>query len=82
MKHNKGFTLVELIIVIVVLAILIGVTIGGIYMYVGKSRINTDINNTKAMYDALVTMQGDSDVVSWSRNNSDKVLTMTWSKKN
>lgn len=33
-RGNKGFTLVELIVVIVILAILVGVTIGGIYMYV------------------------------------------------
>ena len=44
-KENKGFTLVELIVVIVILAILIGVTIGGIYQYVNKARINTDIHN-------------------------------------
>lgn len=31
MKEDKGFTLVELIVVIVILVILIGVTIGGIY---------------------------------------------------
>ena len=29
--NNKGFTLVELIVVIVILAILVGVTLGGIY---------------------------------------------------
>ena len=45
MKENKGFSLVELIVVIVILAILIGVTIGGIYAYVNKARINTDIHN-------------------------------------
>lgn len=50
---NKGFTLVELIVVIVILAILIGVTIGGIYMYVGKARINTDINNASSMNEVL-----------------------------
>ena len=31
-QSNKGFTLVELIVVIVILAILVGVTIGGIYI--------------------------------------------------
>lgn len=31
-KKNKGFTLVELIVVIVILAILVGVTVGGIYI--------------------------------------------------
>ena len=35
-NSNKGFTLVELIVVIVILAILIGVTIDGIYQYVNQ----------------------------------------------
>ena len=46
-RKNKGFTLVELIVVIVILAILIGVTIVGIYMYVGKARLNIDIHNNE-----------------------------------
>ena len=57
-KKDSGFTLVELIVVIVVLAILIGVTIGGIYMYVGKARHNTDINNAKAIEDSTYAMMG------------------------
>lgn len=60
-KDNKGFTLVELIVVIVILAILVGVTIGGVYGYVNKSRINTDINNASAIASAmapLTTMKG------------------------
>lgn len=52
-KENKGFTLVELIVVIVILAILIGVTIGGIYQYVNKARINTDIHNAQEIKTAL-----------------------------
>lgn len=54
-KDNKGFTLVELIVVIVILAILVGVTIGGVYGYVNKSRINTDINNASALSSTLST---------------------------
>ena len=54
-KENKGFTLVELIVVIVILAILVGVTIGGVYGYVNKSRINTDINNASALSSTLAT---------------------------
>lgn len=43
--EDDGFSLVELIVVIVILAILVGVTVGGIYSYVGQARRNTDINN-------------------------------------
>ena len=46
---NKGFTLVELIVVIVILAILVGVTLGGIYAYVNKARINTDEKNANTI---------------------------------
>lgn len=52
-EKNKGFTLAELIVVIVILAILVGVTIGGIYKWVGKARKNTDIQNCKQLQDSL-----------------------------
>lgn len=61
-KNNKGFSLVELIVVIVILAILIGVTIGGIYSYVNKSRINTDINNAASIQSVLAAVATDADV--------------------
>ena len=61
-KNNKGFSLVELIVVIVILAILIGVTIGGIYQYVNKSRINTDINNAASIQSTLATIATDEKV--------------------
>ena len=52
-NKNKGFSLVELVVVIVILAILIGVTIGGIYQYVNKARINTDMYNAKVIQDTV-----------------------------
>lgn len=53
LRSNNGFTLVELIVVIVILAILIGVSIGGIYSWVNKARQNTDIKNTDTIEKAL-----------------------------
>ena len=67
-KKNNGFTLVELIVVIVILAILVGVTIGGIYMYVGKAKINTDRQNCVSMENALNTYAATINITT-SNNN-------------
>ena len=55
-KKNKGFTLTELIVVIVIIAILVGVSIIGIFVYVGQSKVNTDKNNRESMNNALTMM--------------------------
>lgn len=48
-KDNKGFTVMELIIVIVIIAILVGVTITGIMAYVNQARLNTDLSNASEL---------------------------------
>ena len=53
-KNNKGFSLVELIVVIVILATLVGVTLGGIYTYVNKARKNTDIQNCEQLKTSIL----------------------------
>ena len=77
---NKGFTLVELIVVIVILAILIGVTIGGIYMYVGQSRTATDTNNASAITSTLSTMAADQGVydLAGSITGATETYTYVW----
>lgn len=82
-KENKGFTLVELIVVIVILAILIGVTIGGVFTYVNKSRINTDINNASAITSTLSVLSTDKDVCNELKPATGDKTTITakWSAK-
>lgn len=75
-NKNKGFTLVELIVVIVILAILVGVTIGGIYGYVNKSRINTDINNASAIQSTCAVLGTDKNVVKKVMGGTD--ITVKW----
>lgn len=83
-KDNKGFTLVELIVVIVILAILVGVTIGGVYGYVNKSRVNTDINNASAITSTLSTMTTRKDLSGSDFKDTTagatkgKTFTITW----
>lgn len=44
-KNNKGFSLVELIVVIAIMAVLVGVLAPSLIKYVNNSRISTDITN-------------------------------------
>ena len=78
-KNNKGFSLVELIVVIVILAILIGVTIGGIYQYVNKSRTNTDVNNASSITSALSVLSTNKALVGDAFKG--KTCTITWKDK-
>lgn len=67
--NNKGFSLVELIIVIAIMAVLIGVLAPQFIKYVERSRNSTDIQNAEEIRDALQayhvdTMKSGSDLAS------------------
>ena len=53
---NKGFSLVELIVVIAIMAVLVGVLAPTIIKNVEKSRESTDVQNLDSMRGAVVTM--------------------------
>lgn len=63
MKNHKGFSLVELIIVIAIMAILVGVMAPQLIKYIEKSNVSADTQLLDAIYDAVVYASVDPDVV-------------------
>lgn len=62
--NNKGFSLVELIIVIAIMAVLVGVLAPQYLKYVEKSRVATDKDNVTAVVSALQVYGADPDATS------------------
>lgn len=60
--NNKGFSLVELIIVIAIMAILIGVMAPQLSKYVERARVSKDTQAVDAVHTAIVTAMLDPTV--------------------
>lgn len=60
--NNKGFSLVELIIVIAIMVILVGALAPQFFKYIEKSRQATDVQTAGTVYTVLVTALSDPDV--------------------
>ena len=61
-KNNKGFTLIELIVVIAIIAVLATILAPQYLRYVEKSRVTADTSSAKEIANAVQTACADSDV--------------------
>lgn len=72
-KDNKGFTLVELVIVVAILAILVGLLAPQYTKYVERSRKAADVSNMDEMIKAIQVYAADGDAnlaaITTCRNN-------------
>ena len=69
MKNNKGFSLVELIIVIAIMAVLVGVLAPTYLQYVEKSKKSNDVSTVDSIASAIEICAIDPEVTtagSWS----------------
>ena len=60
--NNKGFSLVELIIVIAIMVILVAVLAPQYLKYVEKSRVSTDVQTTVGLINSLQVLASDPDI--------------------
>lgn len=63
--NNKGFSLVELIIVIAIMAILAGAIAPALIRYIDKSRKSNDVSSCKSIKTAVETALGNEDVYAY-----------------
>jgi type IV pilus assembly protein PilA len=68
-KNNKGFSLVELIVVIAIMAVLVGVLAPQFMGYVTRSKISTDIQNVENTIQAVNVWMADNENSTGKVNN-------------
>ncbi|MGN8774363.1 prepilin-type N-terminal cleavage/methylation domain-containing protein [Candidatus Weimeria sp. HCP3S3_B5] len=68
-KNNKGFTLIELIVVIAIIVVLAAILAPQYLRYVEKSRVSADESTAKEIKNAVQTACAEDDVFTALKNN-------------
>lgn len=75
-KNNKGFSLVELVVVILIMAILAVAIAPNVFKWVENAKLTNDTYDYEALLSALQESIADSSVVEEIKNDSDIKLTI------
>ncbi len=76
-NSNKGFSLVELIIVIAIMAILVGVMAPQLLKYIEKSKVSSDTQQCDAIRTAILCALADPNVLSADDKSKDWIKEFT-----
>lgn len=77
--NNKGFSLVELIIVIAIMAVLVGILAPQYLKYVNNSKVSTDISNAEQIATTINVAVSDSDTANLGMAAPAAGASATWS---
>ena len=79
-KNNKGFSLVELIIVIAIMAVLIGLLAPQYLKFVQKSKVSADLSNAQALATAFNAAFAEGSIISgtYGSATADLKVSVTW----
>lgn len=73
-KNNKGFSLVELIVVVAIMAVLVGVLAPAYLKYVEKSRVSKDVATVDEIMGAIEVAMADETI---NANTASAVIVLT-----
>ena len=68
-KTQKGFTLVELVVVIAIIGVLAAILVPSMLNYVKKSRLKTANSNAKTAYNAVAELLADAETQGYGRDD-------------